>query len=64
MYYTNSHPVIFLNPLEHEGKTFIRIWHKPNPFISKRLKEAAWVKFSKTYKCFVMQHTAQAIEMT
>jgi integrase/recombinase XerD len=64
MSYPSVLPVIYLNPLEHAGKSFIRLWFKPNPFISKRLKEAAWLKFSKTYKCFVMHHTSQRIEMT
>ncbi|WP_241739296.1 tyrosine-type recombinase/integrase [Pontibacter beigongshangensis] len=63
MAYLHQLPVLFLNPLEHAGKAFIRIWHKPNSFISKRLKEAAWIKYSKTYKCFVMHHSNQAIEM-
>ncbi|MFD2513225.1 tyrosine-type recombinase/integrase [Pontibacter locisalis] len=62
MYYTSSQPVIFLNPLEHDGKPFIRIWHKPNPFIVKRLKEAEWLRYSKTYKCFVMHRSEQCIE--
>lgn len=65
----NSHSsapqaVIYLNLLEHGDKRYIRLWHKPNPFISKRLKEAAWVKYSKTYRCFVMHHTPQDIERT
>ncbi|WP_415837272.1 phage integrase N-terminal SAM-like domain-containing protein, partial [Pontibacter korlensis] len=64
MAYPAQLPVLFLNPLDHAGKRFIRIWHKPNPFISKRLKEANWIRYSKTYKCFVMQHSPQAIEMT
>ncbi|WP_299821631.1 tyrosine-type recombinase/integrase [uncultured Pontibacter sp.] len=64
MSYLSVLPVIYLNPLEHAGKNFIRLWFKTNPFISKRLKEASWLKFSKTYKCFVMHHTNQAIEMT
>ncbi len=64
MAYLHQLPVLFLNPLEHAGKAFIRLWHKPNPFISKRLKEAGWIRYSKTYKCFVMHHTSQAIEMT
>ncbi|WP_439880140.1 tyrosine-type recombinase/integrase [Pontibacter sp. MBLB2868] len=55
---------IFLNSLEHEGKKFIRLWYKPNPFISKRLKEAGWIKYSKTYKCFVMHNSPHSIEMT
>ncbi|MFD2065815.1 integrase, partial [Pontibacter silvestris] len=63
MAYLHQLPVLFLNPLEHEGKAFIRIWHKPNPFISRRLKEATWIKYSKTYRCFVMHHSNQPIEM-
>ncbi|KAA6432619.1 tyrosine-type recombinase/integrase [Rufibacter glacialis] len=55
---------MYLNPLEHAGKGIIRIWHKPNPSVSKGLKEASWIKYSKTYRCFVMHHTRQAIEMT
>ncbi|WP_255594567.1 tyrosine-type recombinase/integrase [Pontibacter sp. HSC-14F20] len=64
MSYASLQPVLYLNPLEHAGKTFIRIWHKPNPFLSKRLNEAGWIKYSKTYKCFVMHRSSQAIEMT
>jgi integrase/recombinase XerD len=64
MAYLYPLPVLFLNPLDHAGKGFIRIWHKPSPFISKRLKEASWIKYSKTYKCFVMHHTSQSVEMT
>ncbi len=63
MSYTNKQPAVFLNTLEHEGKRFIRLWFKANPFITKRLKEATWVKYSKTYKCFVMQRADQCIEL-
>ncbi|WP_181308928.1 tyrosine-type recombinase/integrase [Rufibacter sp. XAAS-G3-1] len=63
MAYRSELPVLYLNPLEHGGKTFIRIWYKPNPFVSKRLKEASWIRYSKTYKCFVMHRSNQAIEM-
>ncbi|MDX5423396.1 MAG: site-specific integrase [Hymenobacteraceae bacterium] len=62
MTHANSYPVVFLNALEHEGKRFIRLWFKANPFIVKRLKEANWLKYSKTYKCFVMHRTDQCIE--
>ncbi|GAB3529878.1 hypothetical protein GCM10027443_09740 [Pontibacter brevis] len=62
--YAAAQATVFLNPLEHEGKNYIRLWHRPDPFINKRLKEAAWIKYSKTYKCFVMHHTPQCIEMT
>ncbi|WP_299761881.1 hypothetical protein [uncultured Pontibacter sp.] len=64
MAYPAQLPVLFLNPLDHVGRRFIRVWHKPNPFISKRLKEANWIRYSKSYKCFVMHRTSQAIEMT
>ncbi|WP_114783467.1 tyrosine-type recombinase/integrase [Botryobacter ruber] len=59
-----SDNTVFLNLLEHGGKKYIRFWYKANPFISSKLKEAPWVKFSKTYKCFVMHHTPQDIERT
>ena len=62
MMYTTQAPVLYLNSLEHEGKSFIRLWHRPNPLISKRLKESTLVKFSKTYKCYVTHKTPQAIE--
>lgn len=64
MQFPSNLPVIYLNTLEHEGVGYIRLWHKPNPFIVKRLKEAAWIKYSKTYKCFVMHHRPQSMEMT
>ncbi|GHA62375.1 tyrosine-type recombinase/integrase [Pontibacter akesuensis] len=64
MTYPSQLPVLYLNLLEHAGKAFIRVWHKPSPFISRSLKEASWIRYSKTYRCFVMHHTAQAIEMT
>src|SRR5687768_14644845 len=57
-------PVLYLNPLEHQGKTFIKCWHQPDPAISQRLKTAGWIKFSRTYKCYVMPHTPQALEQT
>jgi site-specific recombinase XerD len=60
----SNKPVVYLNALEHEGRKYIRFWHKPNPFIVKRLKEAAWIKYSKTYKCFVMNQRPQSMEMT
>ncbi|KAA3438856.1 tyrosine-type recombinase/integrase [Rufibacter hautae] len=53
---------MYLNPLEHAGKPFIRIWHKPNPRISRRLKECGAAKYSKTYKCYVAQRTPQTVE--
>ena len=58
------HTEVFLNSLEHEGKKFIRLWYKPSPFITKRLREASWIKYSKTYKCFVMRHSPQDIDLT
>lgn len=63
MQLSSTQPVIYLNALEHEGHKYIRLWHKPNPFIVKRLKEADWIKYSKTYKCFVMHHRPQSMEM-
>ncbi|KAA9346209.1 tyrosine-type recombinase/integrase [Adhaeribacter soli] len=55
---------MFLNQLEHAGKKYIRLWYKPNRFITERLKSASWVKYSQTYKCFVMHHSPQTIELT
>ena len=54
---------MFLNPLEHAGKTHIKLWNKPNRQISEKLKTAAGVKFSKTYKCYVMAHTEQQVAL-
>ncbi|WP_241499115.1 tyrosine-type recombinase/integrase [Rufibacter ruber] len=54
---------VYLNALAHEGKRFIKLWYGTNPAVTKRLRQAGWVKFSKTYKCYVMHHSAQAIEM-
>jgi len=59
-----TYPQIYLNTLEHGNKKYIRLWYKPNPFITKKLHEAAWVKYSKNYKCFVMHYTPQTIEKT
>lgn len=64
MYYNSTKPTIYLNALEHAGKQFIKLWHKPDQHISQRMKQAAWIKFSKTYKCFVMQRTPHTIELT
>ena len=57
-------PVLYLNPLVHQGKTFIKCWHKPSRVISQLLKTAPWIKFSQTYKCYVMAHTAQVLQQT
>ena len=59
-----SLPVLFLNPLEHQGKTYIKFWHKPHPAISQKLKTASWIKYSKTYKCYVMHHSPAALAQT
>ncbi|KAA5538734.1 tyrosine-type recombinase/integrase [Adhaeribacter rhizoryzae] len=57
-------PVLFLNLLDHQGKTYIKFWHKPHLAISGKLKTASWVKYSKTYKCYVMHHSPQALAQT
>lgn len=57
-------PVLYLNLLEHEGKTFIKCWHKPHSLIHQKLKAAPWISYSQTYKCYVMHHTPQAIAQT
>jgi len=58
-----SAPVLYLNTLEHEGRQFIRLWYKPDHRITKRLKESDFIKYSKTYKCFVTHKTPKAIEL-
>ncbi|WP_246853837.1 tyrosine-type recombinase/integrase [Rufibacter aurantiacus] len=55
-------PVLYLNPLEHGGKQFIRLWHKPDKRISRRLKETGVARYSKTYKCYVAHRTQHTIE--
>ncbi len=55
--------MVFLNPLEHAGKTYIKLWNKPNRQISDKLKQAAGVKFSKTYKCYVMAKTEHQVAL-
>lgn len=62
MYTPSAAPVIYLNSLEHEGKQFIKLWHKPDQRISKRIKESNFIKYSKTYKCYVTHKTLQVIE--
>jgi site-specific recombinase XerD len=57
-------PIIYLNRLDHAGKVFIKIWHKPNLTIGQQIKTASWIKYSKTYRCFVMPHTQEALQMT
>ena len=57
-------PALYLNPLHHQGKTFIKCWHKPHPLLQQKLKAAPWMKYSQTYKCFVMPHSSQAIAQT
>ncbi|MFC5272317.1 tyrosine-type recombinase/integrase [Adhaeribacter terreus] len=59
-YFENT---VFLNPLEHAGKTYIKLWNKPNRQISDKLKAAAGVKFSKTYKCYVMARSEQQVAL-
>lgn len=56
--------ILYLNRLDHEGKVFIKIWYKPNQDIGQKIKTAPWIKYSKNYKCFVMPHTQEALQMT
>ncbi len=60
--YPTPAATLYLNPLEHGGKQFIRIWHRPDRRISRRLRESGAAKYSKTYKCYVTHRTPQAIE--
>ena len=55
-------PALYLNALEHQSKQFIKLWFKPDLRISRKLKEASWIKYSKTYKCFVTYRSSQTIE--
>lgn len=57
-------PTVYLNPLQHQGKTFIKLYFKPDRFISQKIKAATWIKYSQTYKCFVMAHSAGTIAKT
>ncbi len=59
----NTAPVVYLNNLDHEGKQFIRLWYKPDHRITKQLKDSVVAKYSKTYKCYVMHKTPEAIEL-
>ncbi|MDX5347284.1 MAG: phage integrase N-terminal SAM-like domain-containing protein, partial [Hymenobacteraceae bacterium] len=63
MYFNLQKPVVFLNTLEHEGKVFVKLWHKPDRHISQKLKQTDGVKFSKTYKCYVMHKTEQQVAL-
>jgi integrase/recombinase XerD len=49
----SPYPVLYLNLLEHEGKTFIKFYYKTNPQISKKLRECEWVKYSWQYRCYL-----------
>jgi len=60
----NTLPVLYLNPLEHQGKTYIKFWYKPHPFLTQKLKAAAWIKYSQTYKCYVMPYSPGAVAHT
>jgi integrase/recombinase XerD len=61
---SSARATIYLNTLVHGNKKYIRLWYKPNALVTKHLQEGTWLKFSTTYKCFVMHHTPQAIEQT
>lgn len=58
----HSLPAIYLNPLEHQSKTYLKLWYKPDPRISLRLKAAKFIKYSQTYKCYLTHYSSQAIE--
>jgi integrase/recombinase XerD len=57
-------PTVYLNTLLHGGKPLLKYWHRPNPLLRQRLQEAPWVKYSRTYGCFVSHRTEQNIELT
>ncbi|MBK0403715.1 tyrosine-type recombinase/integrase [Adhaeribacter sp. BT258] len=63
MYFKQTGAVVYLNTLEHQGKFYIKLWHKPDQKITQKLKQADGVKFSKTYKCFVMSRNEQQIAL-
>ena len=54
---TLPRPVIYLNPLEHAGRPFIKFYYKNNSLINEKLKQADWVNYSKQYSCFLTHFT-------
>lgn len=50
-------PVIYLNPLEHAGKYFIKFYYTQNPRITEKLKQADWIRYSCQYSCFLTHFT-------
>jgi len=57
-------PTLYLNPLAHEGKTFIKFYYKADNLINQKLKSADWIKYSQTYKCYVMAHSDHSLAKT
>ena len=57
-------PTIYLNLLPHEGKTFIKFYYKADNLINQKLKSADWIKYSQTYKCYVMAHSDHSLAKT
>ncbi|MDB5262993.1 MAG: integrase [Adhaeribacter sp.] len=57
-------PTLYLNPLPHQGKTFIKFYYKADSLIQEKLKSADWIKYSQLYKCYVMAHSTHTLEKT
>ena len=50
-------PIIYLYPLQHWGKTFVRLSFKQDPLLFKFLcQQKEIIRYSQTYKCLVMHY--------
>jgi site-specific recombinase XerD len=58
---TSPLPVLYLNLLVHEEKSYIKFFYKNNPQINKKLQETKWVKYSQQYRCFITPYTGDVL---
>ena len=57
-------PIIYLYPLLHGGKTYVRISFKQDPLLFKFLcQQKEIIRYSQTYKCLVAHYKKEPLEL-
>jgi len=54
-------PILYLNLLEHQGKSFIKFYFKKDFGLHQQLKQMAGVKYSQQYQCFVTHYNPEKL---
>ena len=59
----NSKPIIFLNKVKANDKSYIKLFYKSNDIITRRIKDNDWIKYSLTFNAFYTEDNQSYINL-